>query len=204
MFLLLGLWGAAPAPAQEQTNAQEQITDLKSEMDTAIEQVKKIVNQPVTCFARTARMRVGTFPTGWFHEGANKPDFNRVDVRTTQEAIYDKYEYVTSNLNPGMVFIGRELEFNANTKYFYVNRSLPKKKLSQAEMIEINRLYRIIGRCDLQLARLQTPKPSSMGDSDNSEPGAAPEKRPRLLNPYAGGGLLLVALLVLYFSRRKA
>jgi hypothetical protein len=43
------------------------------------------------------------------------------------------------------MFLGKELEFNAMTKYFYVDRSLPKKRLSEAEMIEINSLYRIIG-----------------------------------------------------------
>ena len=32
---------------------------------------------------------------------------------------------------------------------------MPKKKLTQAEMVEINRLYRIIGRDEEQLARLQ-------------------------------------------------
>jgi hypothetical protein len=29
-----------------------------------------------------------------------------------------------------------------------VDRSVPKKKLTQAEMVEINRLYRIIGKCE--------------------------------------------------------
>jgi hypothetical protein len=40
------------------------------------------------------------------------------------------------------------------TKYFYEDRSLPKKKLTEAEMLEINRLYRVIGQCEQQLARL--------------------------------------------------
>ena len=37
------------------------------------------------------------------------------------------------------------------TKYFYEDRSLPKKKLTGEEMLEINRLYRVIGRCKEQL-----------------------------------------------------
>lgn len=44
------------------------------------------------------------------------------------------------------MFIGSELEFNKMTKYFYVDRTLPKKRLSDAEMVEINSLYRVIGR----------------------------------------------------------
>ena len=43
------------------------------------------------------------------------------------------------------MFIARNLEFNAMTKYFYVDRTLPKARLSEPEMLEINRLYRIIG-----------------------------------------------------------
>jgi len=66
-------------------------------------------------------------------------------VRTTQQLIYGN-DYVTSDLNPTEMFLGRELEFNAMTKYFYVDRTLPKARLSEPQMLEINRLYRIIGR----------------------------------------------------------
>jgi hypothetical protein len=41
------------------------------------------------------------------------------------------------------------------TKYFYTDRSVPKKRLTEAEMLEINRLYRIIGHDEEQLARSQ-------------------------------------------------
>jgi hypothetical protein len=51
------------------------------------------------------------------------------------------------------------LEFNAQTKYFYTDRSLPKKKLTEAEMEEINQLYRIIGHCNDQLYDLEHPDP---------------------------------------------
>ena len=101
-------------------------------MNAAIQQVQRIVNQPVTRYARTSRRRVATCKPGWFHEGATKPDFNTVHVRATQEAIYDQHDYVTSDLNPGVVFAGRHLELQATTKCFYLDRSVPKKKLSQA------------------------------------------------------------------------
>ena len=44
------------------------------------------------------------------------------------------------------MFVAGELEFNAMTKYFYTDRTVPKKRLSKAEMVEINGLYRIIGQ----------------------------------------------------------
>ena len=44
------------------------------------------------------------------------------------------------------MFRGSDLEFNPMTKYFYTDRSLPKKKLQEYEMLEINRFYRIIGQ----------------------------------------------------------
>jgi len=158
-FLLLLLSGrcALTITAGQPTNSlSDQIADVQVEMDAAIAQVQKIINQPPASYVRQPGMNVSRYPY-WFHEGAGKPDFNNVDVRTSQEKIYDKFDYVTSDLNPGVVFRGRDLEFNANTKYFYTDRSLPKKKLTEAEMLEINRLYRIIGRCEHQLLRLQPP-----------------------------------------------
>jgi hypothetical protein len=192
ILLLVALCRGTPAPAQETTNAQAQIAAAQSEMNAAIQQVQKIVNQPVAGFARTAGNRAANFTPGWFHEGATKPDFNTVDVRATQERIYDKYDYVTSDLNP-----------RAMTKYFYLDRSLPKKKLSEAEMVEINRLYRIIGRCEQQLAQLQNPEPATTPPSENPASASNPEKAPRLLNPYTGGGLLVLAGLVLVYSYKR-
>jgi hypothetical protein len=146
-------------------------------------------------------MQVGKFSPGWFHEGAMKPDFNTVDVRTTREtAEYEKSEYCTSDINPGLVWRGRDIEFNSMTKYFYTNRTFPKKKLTEAEMLEINRLYRIIGKCELQLF------PASNPDSDSAaDASAAPEKRRRLLNPYIGAPaiILLGLLLVAIYKRRN-
>jgi hypothetical protein len=105
--------------------------------------VRQIINGPVTHLPRTDEATV--YSPGWFHPGAETPDFKHADVRTTQEFTYDNSTYVTSDLNPTEMFLGRELEFNAQTKYFYEDRSLPKRKLSEADMLEINHLYRIIG-----------------------------------------------------------
>ena len=49
---------------------------------------------------------------------------------------------------------GKELEFNSMTKYFYVDRTQPKKKLTEEEMLEINKLYRLIGQYVASLGML--------------------------------------------------
>lgn len=157
-FLLIGLSGATLS-AQQADTTQSRIAAAKSKMDEAMQRVKDIVNQPVTQLPRKSYMRVAEFgPGGWFHPGAEKPDFNRVDVRTTQQFTYAKFDYVTSDLNPNVVYLGRELEFNSMTKYFYTDRTVPKKKLTETEMLEINGLYRIIGRCEELMADLQPPE----------------------------------------------
>jgi hypothetical protein len=142
--------------------------DPKAVMDDAIARVQAIVNQPVTQVTRTPDMEVAIYRPGWFHPGAEKPDFNTVDVRATQQGTYDKNEYVSSDENPGVAFLGRELEFNPMTKYFYTDRSLPKKKLSEPEMLEINRLYRVIGSCEEKLKHTQEY-------SQAAAPNAAPD-----------------------------
>ncbi len=215
MLLVLGGWrcsaqtnlSRASTSTVLNTNTPEgKNAALRAEMNTAVQWVERIINQPVPPVPRRRGMHVSVFKEGWFHPGAHKPDFNNVDVRTSRETPYDQYQYVTSDLNPGVVFVGNQLEFNSNTKYFYKDRSLPKKKLTEAEMLEINRLYRIIGRCEREIAKLEGPPVSATAAStqtaaDESETGTsdtgAPEKRPRLLNPYLGGGLLLVAVLIL-------
>jgi len=154
--LILNLAGVTPADA---ASLDEQIAAVKSQMNDAIFQVQHIVNQPVTPLKRKPGMDVSLYSPGWFHEGATKPDFDTVDVRKTQEFAYEGHHYVTSDVNPGVVFPGHELEFNSMTKYFITDRLVPKKRLTEAEMLEINRLYRMIGHCERQLDELQNPEP---------------------------------------------
>jgi len=171
LLLCLGWFATSSALAQTE-NKQAQIAALNAEMNAAIQQVRKIVNQPVARLFRDSGMHVSTYSPGWFHAGANKPDFNHVDIRTTQEKTYDAHPYVTSDLNPGVVFRGQDLEFNGNTKYFYTDRSLPKKKLTEPEMLEINRLYRVIGHCEEQIALLQKPESRAEAPSASGLPSA--------------------------------
>ena len=120
------------------------IEELNQASAQAAQRVVEIVNQPIAHLPRSGQ--AGVFSPGWFHAGAISPDFNNVDIRTTQEFPYAGYDYVTSDVNPSEMFIGSELEFNSMTKYFYTDRTLPKRRLSNAEMVEINGLYRIIGQ----------------------------------------------------------
>jgi len=147
--------GKPPNSPAQRPPVAEQIAALRRDLKEAIARVNLIVNQPVPSVPRTPDIKVAWFGNGWFHPGAATPDFNNVDVRKTQETSqYDQSEYVSSPLNPGVAFPGSEIEFNSMTKFFYLDRTLPKKKLTEPEMIEINRLYRIIGHCDSQLRYL--------------------------------------------------
>jgi len=130
--------------------------EVKAEMDSATARVKAIVNQPVRNFLKGPDVKYVIYPY-WFHDGASKPDFDHVDIRQTQDLHYATQGYVTSDLNPGVLWAGAELEFNTNTKYFYTDRSVPKKRLTEAEMLEINRLYRIIGEDEELLIDIKNP-----------------------------------------------
>jgi hypothetical protein len=208
LLLSAGLFVALPASAQT-TNKQTQIDALNSEMNGAMEQVRKIVNQPVTRLAQKPGMNVATYSPGWFHPGAKTPDFINVDVRTSQEFPYAKFDYVSSDLNPGVMFPGRELEFNSNTKYFYTDRSLPKKKLTEPEMLEINRLYRIIGHCKHQLLLLQNPEPGPEVATEEETPDSTAQKIvtrfPMLKSTAVRVTLVVLALLgIVYLFRRRS
>jgi hypothetical protein len=155
VVLVAVLFGSSSSYAQNDASIEQQIATVQSRMDEAVARVKEIVNQPVTHLSRTPDMRVAVYSPGWFHEGAETPDFASVDIRATQELIYSKYEYVSSDLNPDEAFIGSELEFNSMTKYFYTDRTLPKRRLNEDEMLEINGLYRTIAQCTQQIEQLK-------------------------------------------------
>jgi hypothetical protein len=150
---------APPGPSLKDMPVPDQIAALQLQMKKAIDEVTAIVNQPVASVPLTPDLGAGVWTEAWFHPGAIRPDFNKVDIRATQETkTYSSWPYITNNVDhPGVAFKGSDVEFNAMTKIFYQDRSLPKKKLTEDEMLEINRLYRIIGRCKAQLAALAKP-----------------------------------------------
>jgi len=148
-----------PTAAGSPPTTAEQIAQAKRRLSEATEEVKRIINQPVDTVPLTPELRAEVWNEGWFHPGAGVPDFDNGDIRKTQEtAQYEKYAYITSNLNPGVAFRGADVEFNGATKFFYEDRSLPKKRLTEAEMLEVDRLYRIIGSSVRQLQLLGAPQ----------------------------------------------
>src|SRR5579863_8376729 len=138
VIINVAVWFIAPFAMAD--SVQDQMAAIKARKNDAIFEVQHIVNQPVRHFKRTPDMHVSVSSPGWFHPGAFEPGYDRVDIRSTQDLKYGNYQYVTSDLNPDIVYLGAEIEFNPMTKYFYTDRSVPKKKLTEDEMLRINAL----------------------------------------------------------------
>jgi len=204
---LLFLMVAAGPVASAFASADE--AALLAERDAAIEQVKRIVNQPVQALPYAADQGVAMYRPGWFHDGAARPDFLNVDVSQTQQFPYDKFEYVASDISPGVMYRGHDLEFNGNTKFFYTDRTVPKKRLTPEEMAEINRLYRVIGQREQDLARLRGEPVAVPPARRRSKPVAVPptalETSPserKMMLSYAAAIVLLAAVAVVLIRVR--
>lgn len=162
-----GRVSAQPSADQTSASTNDQIAALQLQLTNAWHQVEAIVDQPVQAYRRDPGYHVSVYSPGWFHPGASTPDFNNVDVRKSQQFVYTS-PWVSSDLTPNMMFRGSDLEFNAMTKLFYTNRDLPKKRLTEAEMLQINSLYRTIGHCQTEIDRLQNPNPPAADTADTS------------------------------------
>ena len=142
----------APAPAKTAVRTAENIPALKQKLDGAVARVIEIVNQPVPFVERTKDMDVSVES---FHDGATRPDFGSVDVRKTQEEpATHGHEYTMFSEHPNVAWSTSDIEFNSMTKYFYQDRTVPKKRLTEEEMVEVNKLYRTIAYCELRLGQL--------------------------------------------------
>ena len=202
----------------------DQIAAFQLQMTNAWHQVEAIVCQPPPAYQREPGYHVSVYgPGGWFHPGASTPDFNNTDVRQSQEFPYASHPWVSSDVTPTMMFHGSDLEFNSMTKLFYTNRDLPKKKLTEAEMVQINSLYRIIGHCQTEIAQLQPPPPATetaadtgneTDDTDSGTNGTAPPKaiaaieripqQTRILYGSIAIGTLLVLVIAFRLIRKKS
>ena len=89
-------------------------------------------------------------------------DFNVADVVTGREAWHGDYVYMQTR--PGVCYCSADCEFNPQTKFFYTNRDVPKKKLTDAENQEVVRLYRILGKDEMILNAL----PKRLADAKNT------------------------------------
>jgi hypothetical protein len=115
------------------------------------------------------------------------------------------------------MFRGSDLEFNAMTKLFYTNRDIPKKRLTEAEMVQINSLYRTIGQCQAGIEQLQ-PHPvdetaASDTQNDTTDTNAPPkaiaaiEKIPqetRILYGSIAIGTLIVLAIAFRLIRKRS
>jgi hypothetical protein len=216
-------------PSNDDTTADPnstpgQIAALQLQLTNAWHQVEAIVCQPPPAFRRDPSYRVSVFgPGGWFHPGASTPDFDRTDVRQSQQFPYAGHPWVSSDVTPTMMFRGSDLEFNSMTKLFYTNRSLPKRKLSEAEMVQINSLYRTIGHCQDAIQSLQNPSGTETAadtanggndDSDTDTNTATPPKaiaaiervpqQTRILYGCIAIGTLLVLVIAARLIKKKS
>ena len=192
-----------------------QIAALQLQLTNAWHSVEAIVNQPARAYQRDDSYRISIYSPGWFHPGASTPDFNNTDVRKSQEFPYTS-PWVSSDVTPTMMFRGSDLEFNSMTKLFYTNRGLPKKRLTEAEMVQINSLYRTIGQCKKEIEKLQLPSEveattdTESGSNDTNAPPkaiVAIERIPqqtRILYGSIGIGVLLVLAIVFRLIRKRS
>ncbi len=139
---------------------QAQGTAVATERETAMEKVRLIVNQtpPVAPMPpRSAEI----YHYG-YHPGALTPDYAHADLYSTRELW--KGEYVCMDTVPNVYYRSADCEFNPQTKFFFTSRDLPKKKLTDAEIAEVVRLYRIIATDE----RLLAAKPQRLHDAQAS------------------------------------
>lgn len=207
---------AQPSTDQTSTDTNQQIAALQLQLTNAWHQVEAIVCQPPPTYQRDDSYRISIYPY-WFHPGAETPDFNNVDVRKSQDLHYANQEWVSSDITPTMMWHGNDLEFNAMTKLFYTNRNMPKKRLTEAEMLQINSLYRTIGHCQAAIEQLQPHPAAETAAADtqddangtNAPPAAiaAIERIPqqtRILYGSIAIGTLLVLVIIFRLVKKKS
>jgi hypothetical protein len=148
----------APVPADEGA-VTPQVADARAKLGEALAKARAMINQPVTSYPMTEELRAkaSLYEDGWFHPGADIPNFIDIHIERSQEPYGSQYEWVTSNLTPGLVFRSADCEYNAATKFFYMDRTVPKKKLTQPEMLRLDAIYHQIGVYSAYLLRLGHP-----------------------------------------------
>ncbi len=131
--------GNAPPPG-----AEAPVT--RAQMEAAVQRAQAIVNQVPPTVTKPPGAQSWNYG---YHPGATKPDFNKTDIVSGRELWL--HDYIDMQGSPGVYYRGTDCEFNSQTKFFFTNRSLPKKRLTDAEYQELVRLYRFLGRCEHDL-----------------------------------------------------
>ena len=131
---------ANAAPEKLAVAIQAQGTAARNEMDTAMGQVRGIVNQTPPVVPKPPRgAQVKIYD---YHPGALTPDFAHADLYSTRELWAG--DFVCMETAQNVYYRSADCEFNPQTKFFFTARNVPKKKLTDGEIAEIVRLYRII------------------------------------------------------------
>ncbi len=131
---------------------------VRAEFDKTTRQVQAIVNQaPPVVAPPTGHKEVYHYA---YHPGANKPDYNADNLIATREIWKGDYAYLEDV--PGVFYRSADCEFNPQTKFFYLSRTVAKKKLSDAEYQELTRLYHLLG----QQEKAMTDAPAATKDAE--------------------------------------
>ena len=141
---------AGATPDKLAVAIQARGTVARTEMDAAMGRVRAIVNQTPPTVPRPPP-DAESYHYG-YHPGALTPDYAHADLYSTRELW--KGEYVNMDTAPGIYYRSADCEFNPQTKFFYTSRDVPKKRLSDAEIAEVVRLYRTIAADQQLLASL--------------------------------------------------
>lgn len=132
---------------------EKAVKTARVDFDKTTHQVQGIVNQTPAIVANP--------PPGaevfhyLIHDGANPPDYKAENLQGTRELWKGQYVYMEDA--PGVYYRGADCEFNAQTKYFYLNRKVPKKRLTDAEYQELTRLFRQLGQQEKAVADAAPP-----------------------------------------------
>ncbi len=135
----------------------------RAEFDKTTRQVQGIVNQtPPIVVPPPGSTEVYKYG---YHPGASKPDYNNDNLIGTREIWKGEYAYIDGV--PGVFYRSADCEFNPQTKYFYLSRTVPKKRLSDAEYKELTRLYHLLGQQEKAMA--DAPPPAEEAKQVSSE-----------------------------------
>ena len=135
----------------------------RAEFDKTTRQIQGIVNQaPQIVVPPPGSTEVYKYG---FHPGANKPDYNAENLIGTREIWKGDYAYLDGA--PGVFYRSADCEFNPQTKYFYLSRTVAKKRLSDAEYKELTRLYHLLGQQEKAMADAPTPAKEAEQVSDD-------------------------------------
>jgi hypothetical protein len=141
------------------------VSEARRKLETALASAREIINQPVQGTPVTPQMllKAEQHLDGWDYLPAQTPNFIEAHIEDTQWVDSAGTEWVTCNLTPGLAFPLKNLETNAQTRFFYTDLTLPKKRLTAEEMAQLDVIYHQIGMYAAYLQRAGHPWTPSPG-----------------------------------------